>query len=510
MGTWIKETDEAIYLMDGGYYIDVIKKRLSPTNPQEKVANIEAMKAWFRRDDKPRRMTVAVGTGDPEPRPLPDAPLPPVSPVLSVPPPARPEVKGDRVPRHNGMQIRATTDTIFKLALRDSSQLSDDQKVRVENGEIFDIEYYTDVGRNHWLVELFEPTIGDRQTTSWYVFTPSIELLTGITLTVTSDTLFKTQPKLSIDLPATAKQFVKNGTQFQLISFVPAANNHTKIELANGTLGPNEETIWYAFSPDIRVQGQRQVLETVSDTLFKTQPVQSVELADNEKVFVRNKTFFLVNSYAQPADFHVRVALQGAFLGPQNRNTWYCFVPDIAILGTEIGNHPDDKNTETGGPTPPRDRGIPLRFPGFEGVYYSNDPIYPTNQFGERGYFTWGQAVHANPATGFYRRPDTPAVVYRILDMARILEDIRQRYGNRDIQINSWYRDPETNAAVGGALQSRHLMGDAVDFVVPGIHPYDVYADLDAWWGSRGGLASSTVFTHIDMRGYRARWSYGY
>jgi hypothetical protein len=52
--------------------------------------------------------------------------------------------------------------------------------------------------------------------------------------------------------------------------------------------------------------------------------------------------------------------------------------------------------------------------------------------------------------------------------------------------------------------------GDAVDFVIPGYHPYDVFAELNGWWGSKGGLASATVFTHIDARGYRARWSYGF
>ena len=26
--------------------------------------------------------------------------------------------------------------------------------------------------------------------------------------------------------------------------------------------------------------------------------------------------------------------------------------------------------------------------------------------------------------------------------------------------------------------------------------------------GQKGGLASATSFTHIDVRGYRARWSY--
>ncbi|MGF1460485.1 MAG: D-Ala-D-Ala carboxypeptidase family metallohydrolase [Leptolyngbyaceae cyanobacterium] len=505
MGTWIKETDEAIYLMDGGYYIDAVYKRPSSTNPVEQVTNIEALKGWFQRKDKPRRMTMAVGTGTPEPDPLPEQPD--LLPGLPGPP-------GDKLPpaSHGGMQLRTTEDTYFKLALKDSSQLTDKEKVLVENGEVFDIEYYIEVGSSHWEVELLEPTLGDRQTTRWYVYKPAVELLTDITLTVISDTLFKLEPKLSIDLSDTAKHFVANGTRFKLVSFEPAAGSHTKIELADAVLGKNETSTWYAYSPDVKIKGQRQTLQVISDTLFKSAPVQSVELSDEDKVFVKNKTVFWVNSYAQPADMHVRVALQGAFLGPQNRTTWYCFEPDITISGTEIGNQPDDSNPSgsSGGQTDPPDRGIPLQFPGFEGTYYANDPIYFETQYGERGHFTWGEAVHADPATGFYRRPTSASVVYGILDIARVLEDIRRRYGDKPLQINSWYRDPATNAAIGGASQSRHMTGDAVDFVVPGIHPYDVFADLDPWWGNRGGLASSTVFTHIDIRGYRARWDYGY
>ena len=94
--------------------------------------------------------------------------------------------------------------------------------------------------------------------------------------------------------------------------------------------------------------------------------------------------------------------------------------------------------------------------------------------------------------------------------MAEVMEDVRAKFGDRPIQVNSWYRDPATNAAVGGASASRHMQGDAVDFVVKGIPCHEVFRELDPWWRDRGGLASSSVFTHIDGRGYRARWSYGY
>ncbi|MDB9525986.1 D-Ala-D-Ala carboxypeptidase family metallohydrolase [Oscillatoria sp. CS-180] len=504
MGTWIKETDKALYLMDGGYYIDSIPKRPSTTNPKEQIANIEALKAWFRRADKPRRMTVSVGTGAPEPAPIPATDPQPVPPM----PESRPSESG--APEHDGMRIKIIGDTFFKRSLKNSSQLSDQDKVQVRNGQTFDIEYYTDVGQNHWLVELLEPTVGDRQTTSWYVFAPHVELITAIRLTVISDTLFKHEPKLSIDLPASAKKFVGNGTQLMLFAYEPAAGNHTKIQLANTIPNLDKTRPWYAFAPDIRIRGQHQVLQVISDTLFKARPVQSIDLADSDKVFVRNKTIFWVQSYSQPENLHIRVALQGAFLGPQNRNTWYCFIPDIRILGSSIGDNlydPDSRNRDVSSPT---DRGVPLQFPGFEGTYFSNDPIYFETQYGDRGHFTWGQALHADAETGFYRRPENANVVYNILDMAKVMEDIQRRYANKPIQITSWYRDPETNAAIGGASQSRHMAGDAVDFVVPGVHPYDVYADLNPWWGNRGGLASSTVFTHIDMRGYGARWDYGY
>lgn len=69
MGTWIKETDKAIYLMQGGYYISKISKYPSKSNPSEKVLNISGMKSWFSRADAPRGMTVS--QSGPEPKPIP-------------------------------------------------------------------------------------------------------------------------------------------------------------------------------------------------------------------------------------------------------------------------------------------------------------------------------------------------------------------------------------------------------------------------------------------------------
>ncbi len=76
MGTWIKETEAAFYLMEGGHYISKISKYPSKNNPDEKVVNISGMKAWFSRADAPRGMTVAKSGPEPvqKPAPLPATP----------------------------------------------------------------------------------------------------------------------------------------------------------------------------------------------------------------------------------------------------------------------------------------------------------------------------------------------------------------------------------------------------------------------------------------------------
>ena len=69
MGTWIKETDQAIYLMQGGYYLEKIEKR--PRSNGEKTLSIVDMHQWFARSDSPGGMIVALGSEAPEPLPKP-------------------------------------------------------------------------------------------------------------------------------------------------------------------------------------------------------------------------------------------------------------------------------------------------------------------------------------------------------------------------------------------------------------------------------------------------------
>ncbi|MEO1445446.1 MAG: lysozyme [Cyanobacteria bacterium J06635_11] len=111
MGTWIKETDTAFYLMEGGHYISKISKYPSKNNPAEQVVNIAGMKAWFNRADAPRGMTVS--RGGPEPK---------HKPVVSVSPAATSPTSGNGPKRTNanGLLLIKSFEGLRLKAYRDA------------------------------------------------------------------------------------------------------------------------------------------------------------------------------------------------------------------------------------------------------------------------------------------------------------------------------------------------------------------------------------------------------
>lgn len=53
-----------------------------------------------------------------------------------------------------------------------------------------------------------------------------------------------------------------------------------------------------------------------------------------------------------------------------------------------------------------------------------------------------------------------------------VVQTVREKFG--PTTINSGYRGPELNRAVGGSATSQHCNGEAVDIEVPGVANYDV------------------------------------
>lgn len=90
--------------------------------------------------------------------------------------------------------------------------------------------------------------------------------------------------------------------------------------------------------------------------------------------------------------------------------------------------------------------------------------------------------------------------------LMNLLEEIRAACGNRAITITSGYRTESYNKKVDGAKQSQHLYAAAADIKVSGKSASEVYKLCDRLVGSRGGVGKYSTFTHVDVRGHKARW----
>lgn len=88
----------------------------------------------------------------------------------------------------------------------------------------------------------------------------------------------------------------------------------------------------------------------------------------------------------------------------------------------------------------------------------------------------------------------------RSMDM---LQELRNAI-NLPLIINSGYRSPEHNRAVGGATNSFHTRGMAFD-IRNGRHKNNELITIARGLGFRG-VGRYKTFTHLDTRDYDAEW----
>ena len=96
-----------------------------------------------------------------------------------------------------------------------------------------------------------------------------------------------------------------------------------------------------------------------------------------------------------------------------------------------------------------------------------------------------------------------------ILELAENLQILRDEIGRLD--LTNAYRCKEHNADVGGSINSQHLLGKAADIKSKTLKPTEVAKHVDDAMKNEtfklGGIGIYNTFTHVDIRGYRARWS---
>jgi uncharacterized protein YcbK (DUF882 family) len=100
-------------------------------------------------------------------------------------------------------------------------------------------------------------------------------------------------------------------------------------------------------------------------------------------------------------------------------------------------------------------------------------------------------------------------VMENVFKLSDTLQFLRNRTQNA-IRINSAYRCESHNKSIGSNSTSQHVLGKAADITIGKMKP-KATADLierlmDEEVILQGGLGRYNTFTHIDIRGTKARW----
>ena len=100
-------------------------------------------------------------------------------------------------------------------------------------------------------------------------------------------------------------------------------------------------------------------------------------------------------------------------------------------------------------------------------------------------------------------------VLENIIKLAANIQIIRDEIGCA-LHVNSAYRSPAHNKAIGGVKNSQHLLGKASDLTSREHTPYQLYNIIKGLIAdgkiSKGGLGLYNSFVHYDIRGTNAQW----
>lgn len=212
---------------------------------------------------------------------------------------------------------------------------------------------------------------------------------------------------------------------------------------------------------------QKLTIRALRNTWLKKETGQASNLPKDKKKWVEEgQSYQVVGWKESPADrAHIQVTLD------YGAGTWYVYAPDWLPWG--------------GNPSELEPSGDHHRF---------------DTKVSE--FFTWGEVWQWDTN----RITDDPDILIRIRKLAAELDKLRRRFG--PLIVTSWYRDPVTNANVGGVSNSQHLQGHAADIYPVNYNPGEFEKWIEANWvgGVGKGILSGRGFTHVDLGPRRVWW----
>lgn len=442
--------------------------------------------------------------------------------------------------------LKVKEGTYFKLRPEPVSSLTSEELYRVSAGEAFEIQSYAYADaqgdfRGHIKFALQNRFI--RGFTTWFVEAlyaqvefdgvivyPLEDQISIPILRVTTTTILKRRPLQASQLPAEDTYSVNAGQSFALQSYAYADSrgdfsSHIKIALRNQRDFIRGLSTWYIYDRHAYVEYDgvvayppedlnTPILRIIRNTVFKRRPLPTTQLSPNDIVSVRQGTLLKLQSYAYrdaqgSFNNHIKFAIKYEKDFVEKLSTWYVADADAQVERNGVVVYPTSRPSPSPSPLPspspsplplpspsPVYTGTPFRLPGNSSTFYTDQPIIAG------GNFTWGEAT--KDAT---RVPENVTIVNNIIALARQLQRARNEI-NRPFFVNSWYRPPDINAAVGGVSNSQHLYGKAVDIQVSGYSGRRVANAVMLWWPGGVGIYSNLPdVVHLDV-GPKRTWGF--
>ncbi|MGG6294017.1 YcbK family protein [Leptolyngbya sp. AN02str] len=426
--------------------------------------------------------------------------------------------------------LRINRDTIFKLRAEPATQLQPNERFSVKAGATYEIQSYAYANADgdfngHIKFALAKQSIQGFNT--WFIHSADAQVeFDGVVvyphedqesrpvLNIAVGTLLKRRPLQSSALPPSEVAPVSKGQRFTLQSYAysDAAgdfSDHIKFAILNESDFVQGLSTWFVykyhafveFDGDVvypKIEPSDFVVRITQNTLFKRRPVQSSQLAPNERFAVERGSSWIIQGYAYadasgPFNGHIRFALKYPKDEINGFNTWYVYDQHAQVEVNSRVVYPT--NSPPPPPPPPTFPGNRFTVPGV-GTVASGQPII------SGGNFTWGEATKDGS-----RIPANATIARDIITLARELQKARNQIG-RPFRINSWYRPPDVNASVGGASRSQHLYGKAADIQVSGLSGRAVANAVFPWWNGGIGIYSNMPnVVHLDI-GPRRYWGF--